>query len=47
MEDLGLYLIATLIRGSSWLVIKFQLGTVAPIVPVAWRFALARRRRAA
>ena len=30
-----------LIWGSTWLVIKFQLGQVSPIVSVAWRFALA------
>lgn len=36
-----LYLISVLIWGSTWLVIKFQLGQVSPIVSVAWRFALA------
>jgi drug/metabolite transporter (DMT)-like permease len=39
--DLVLYLVATLIWGSTWLVIKFQLGQVSPIVSVAWRFGLA------
>jgi drug/metabolite transporter (DMT)-like permease len=39
--DLVLYLVATLIWGSTWLVIKFQLGQVSPVVSVAWRFGLA------
>jgi drug/metabolite transporter (DMT)-like permease len=39
--DVVLYLVATLIWGSTWLVIKFQLGQVSPIVSVAWRFGLA------
>ncbi len=41
MSDLALYLVATLIWGSTWLVIKFQLGHVSPVVSVAWRFGLA------
>jgi drug/metabolite transporter (DMT)-like permease len=41
MNNLGLYLAAVLIWGSTWLVITFQLGTVPPEVSVAWRFALA------
>jgi drug/metabolite transporter (DMT)-like permease len=41
MSDLALYLVTTLIWGSTWLVIKFQLGQVSPIVSVAWRFGLA------
>jgi drug/metabolite transporter (DMT)-like permease len=41
MSNLSLYLISVLIWGSTWLVIKFQLGVVAPVVSVAWRFALA------
>jgi drug/metabolite transporter (DMT)-like permease len=41
MSNLALYTIAVLIWGSTWLVIKFQLGVVAPMVSVAWRFALA------
>jgi drug/metabolite transporter (DMT)-like permease len=41
MNDLALYLVTTLIWGSTWLVIKFQLGQVSPIVSVAWRFGLA------
>lgn len=36
-----LFLVPTLIWGTTWLVIKFQLGVVAPEVSVAWRFALA------
>jgi drug/metabolite transporter (DMT)-like permease len=35
------FAIATLIWGSTWLAIKFQLGTVAPEVSVVYRFALA------
>ncbi len=41
MNNLSLFLISTLIWGSTWLVIKFQLGRVSPIVSVGWRFALA------
>src|SRR5687767_5239613 len=41
MNNLGLYLAAVLLWGSTWLVITFQLGTVPPEVPVAYRFALA------
>jgi drug/metabolite transporter (DMT)-like permease len=41
MSNLGLYTVAVLIWGSTWLVIKFQLGVVPPLVSVAWRFALA------
>lgn len=41
MSNLGLYTVAVLIWGSTWLVIKFQLGVVSPLVSVAWRFALA------
>jgi drug/metabolite transporter (DMT)-like permease len=37
----ALFAIATLIWGSTWLAIKFQLGVVAPEVSVALRFALA------
>lgn len=36
-----LFLLASFIWGTTWLVIKFQLGVVAPEVSVAWRFALA------
>jgi drug/metabolite transporter (DMT)-like permease len=41
MSNVSLYLVTVLIWGSTWLVIKFQLGVVSPIVSVAWRFALA------
>jgi drug/metabolite transporter (DMT)-like permease len=41
MSNLWLYTVAVLIWGSTWLVIKFQLGVVSPLVSVAWRFALA------
>jgi drug/metabolite transporter (DMT)-like permease len=41
MSNFGLYSVAVLIWGSTWLVIKFQLGVVPPMVSVAWRFALA------
>jgi drug/metabolite transporter (DMT)-like permease len=41
MSNLGLYSVAVAIWGSTWLVIKFQLGAVPPMVSVAWRFALA------
>src|SRR5262245_44750167 len=40
MSTLNLYVIATLIWGSTWLAITFQLGEVAPAVSVVWRFAL-------
>ena len=41
MNNLGLYLVAVLIWGSTWLVITLQLGTVPPEVSVTYRFALA------
>lgn len=41
MDNFSLFLVTVLIWGSTWLVIKFQLGVVSPIVSVAWRFALA------
>jgi len=41
MSNPALYMVAVLIWGSTWLVIKFQLGVVPPMVSVAWRFALA------
>lgn len=40
-SSLWLFLLPTSIWGTTWLVIKYQLGTVAPEVSVAWRFALA------
>jgi drug/metabolite transporter (DMT)-like permease len=36
-----LFLLPSVIWGTTWLVIKFQLGVVEPDVSVAWRFALA------
>ncbi|HVU24111.1 MAG TPA: EamA family transporter [Opitutus sp.] len=41
MNNLGLYLTAVLIWGSTWFAITFQLGRVPPEVSVAYRFALA------
>jgi len=41
MNNLGLYLAAVLIWGSTWLAITFQFGKVPPEVSVAYRFALA------
>ena len=41
MSNLGLYLVAVLIWGSTWLAITFQLGRVPPELSVAYRFALA------
>ena len=40
MTTLQLYLAATLIWGSTWLAITYQLGVVPPAVSVVWRFAL-------
>jgi len=40
-SSLLLFAIPTFIWGTTWLVIKFQLGVVEPEVSVAWRFALA------
>lgn len=37
----GLFLVSSLIWGSTWFVIRYQLGVVAPEVSVAYRFALA------
>jgi drug/metabolite transporter (DMT)-like permease len=41
MSPGALFAIATAIWGSTWLAIKFQLGTVDPAASVAYRFALA------
>jgi drug/metabolite transporter (DMT)-like permease len=41
MPNWLLFLVPSLIWGTTWLVIKFQLGVVAPEVSVAWRFGLA------
>ena len=40
-HNLILYLVTILVWGSSWLVIKFQLGSVDPMASVAYRFLLA------
>jgi len=40
-SSLLLFIIPTFIWGTTWLVIKFQLGLVEPEVSVAWRFAVA------
>lgn len=39
--NLFLYASIVLAWGSTWLAIKYQLGTVAPAVSICWRFALA------
>jgi drug/metabolite transporter (DMT)-like permease len=41
MANFLFYTITVLIWGSTWLAIKFQLGTVDPALSVAYRFALA------
>jgi len=41
MNNLGLYVAAVLIWGTTWLAITFQLGPVPPEVSVAYRFGLA------
>jgi drug/metabolite transporter (DMT)-like permease len=41
MQNAALYILTTLIWGSTWLVITFQLGVVAPEASVAYRFGLA------
>jgi len=41
MRNAIFYLLTVLIWGSTWLGIKFQLGIVAPMVSVTYRFALA------
>jgi drug/metabolite transporter (DMT)-like permease len=38
---IALYLLTVFIWGSTWLGIKFQLGTVQPLVSVIYRFAIA------
>ena len=40
-STLLLFLLPSLIWGTTWLVIKFQLGVVQPEASVAWRFGLA------
>ncbi|MDJ0916147.1 MAG: EamA family transporter [Woeseiaceae bacterium] len=41
MNNITLYVITVLIWGSTWFAIEFQLGTVAPVVSVAYRYSLA------
>ncbi len=41
MNNLLLYVITVVIWGSTWIAIKFQLGTVAPMVSIAHRSMLA------
>ncbi|MCW5625477.1 MAG: DMT family transporter, partial [Burkholderiales bacterium] len=41
MPTIALYLICVAIWSTTWIAITFQLGTVAPLASVAWRFALA------
>lgn len=41
VQNAFFYLVTVLIWGSTWLAIKFQLGTVAPELSVAYRFTLA------
>jgi drug/metabolite transporter (DMT)-like permease len=41
MSASGLFLTATCIWGTTWLVIKYQLGVVAPEISVVYRFTLA------
>ena len=41
MNNLTLYSITVLVWGSTWLLINFQLGTVAPEVSVVYRYAIA------
>lgn len=40
MQDAFLFTVTTLIWGSTWLAITFQLGTVAPEASIVYRFAL-------
>lgn len=41
MRNTALYIITVLVWGSTWLAIKYQLGSVDPMVSVVYRFALA------
>ncbi len=41
MKNLILFSVSAIIWGSTWLVIKFQLGLVDPIISVSYRFILA------
>lgn len=40
MKNLILFSASAIIWGSTWLVIKFQLGVVDPIISVSYRFIL-------
>lgn len=41
MKNISLYIITVLVWGSTWIGIKYQLGSVEPIVSVIYRFGLA------
>jgi drug/metabolite transporter (DMT)-like permease len=41
MKNLTLYIITVLVWGSTWIAIKYQLGSVDPMVSVIYRFGLA------
>ena len=41
MNNLLLYAATVAIWGSTWLAINFQLGSIAPVVSLTYRFALA------
>jgi len=41
MNNLALYAMTVAIWGTSWFAIRFQLGTVHPVVSVGWRFLVA------
>src|SRR5918997_4867591 len=39
--DLGLYAGTVLVWGTTWIALKYQLGTVDPQVSIVWRFLIA------
>lgn len=41
MNNVALFLLSSLIWGSTWIMITFQLGSVSPLVSVVYRFSLA------
>ncbi len=41
MKNIMLYIVTVIVWGSTWLAIKFQLGSVDPMVSVIYRFGLA------
>ena len=41
MKNIILYIITVIVWGSTWLAIKYQLGSVDPMVSVVYRFGLA------